>query len=589
MLTQRENKFGVSIVIPTYNRADFLPQAIDSALDQTYRNIEVIVVDDGSTDYTLDVCRRYAGRIRYIRKENGGIGSALNVGIRNMRGEWFKWLSSDDYLQPEAVELLLQRAHEANAKIAYSSYMLVDERRRVIGFHPEHEKSFLGFAAELVQGHVGNGSSVLIHKCVFEKVGVFDEHLKVGEDYDFWLRACLIHRIRFCCLQAFTVNYRVHRGQLRFHFMSDALANRQRIRDRVLRSVQARDPVFYRFLHYHLYPHTLRTFPKFIRQKLFLLLPHPKMKQIALNLWREKAVRGVHDYSVPDHLQFDTYNYCNLACRYCYAHTRLGRKSTPYERPIGPAQSTRMPMHLIERLLSQTVGLKFSSIRPYMNGDPLFEDRLPKIIEIIRKYNPSPIVVFTNATNYHARSLLVNPEINEIHVTISAATPETYAYVHGRALYKQALRTLDWLETHIGPTQKIILHFVITKQNLPEIEAWKRQYARFEQTISGLHRSVRDKQITDDICPSIDTIPLTTLKGHLFGMPCHIWNNQAVSVHGDYIQCCNSPIDLAYGNIADTPLLEAWRKRCANKMENESCRSCNCRAPSWREILEKAS
>jgi MoaA/NifB/PqqE/SkfB family radical SAM enzyme len=248
-----------------------------------------------------------------------------------------------------------------------------------------------------------------------------------------------------------------------------------------------------------------------------------------------------------------------------------------------------MPLHLVEHLMKQTVDLMFESIRPYMNGDPLFETRIPEIIEIIRKYNSAPIVVFTNATNYHARSLLVNPEINEIHVTISAATPKTYAYVHGRPLYTQAIRTLDWLENHIEPTQRIILHFVITKQNLPEMEMWKQQYARFEQIISGLHKTIRDKQITGDIYPDIDTVPLNTLKGYLFGMPCHLWNNCAVSVHGDYVQCCNSPIDLTYGNITDTPMLEAWRKRCTNRMENESCRSCNCRAKNWRAILEEAS
>jgi hypothetical protein len=276
----------VSIVIPAYNRADLLPQAIESALNQTYRNIEVIVVDDGSTDETSDVCQKYGAKVRCIRKENGGTASALNVGVKNMRGEWFKWLSSDDYLQPEAVELLLRKAHEAKAKIVYSSYTLVDERGRVIGFHPEHERGFLSFAAELVQQHVGNGSSVLIHHSVFEKVGLFDEHLKAGEDYDFWLRACLIHRIRFCCLHAFMVNYRVHPKQLTFRFASGALANQQRVRDRVLRIVQAGDPVFYRFLRYHLHPHTFKEFPKFMRQKLFMFLPNARVRRIAIGHWR---------------------------------------------------------------------------------------------------------------------------------------------------------------------------------------------------------------------------------------------------------------------------------------------------------------
>jgi glycosyltransferase involved in cell wall biosynthesis len=139
----------VSIVIPTYNRADLLPQAIESALNQTYRNIEIIVVDDGSTDETDDVCRRYGAKVRYIRKRNGGVASALNKGISEMQGEWLKWLSSDDYLQPEAVELLLRKAQDVNAKIVYSSFRMVDVNGKVIRSCQERDMDYLSFAIAL--------------------------------------------------------------------------------------------------------------------------------------------------------------------------------------------------------------------------------------------------------------------------------------------------------------------------------------------------------------------------------------------------------------------------------------------------------
>jgi len=133
-----------------------------------------------------------------------------------------------------------------------------------------------------------------------------------------------------------------------------------------------------------------------------------------------------HRYDFPEHLEFDTFDYCNLNCRFCYLHNTR-------------EESNRLPLHLVERLLQQTVGRKFQSIRPWMNGDPLFENRLPKIIEIIRKYNYSPIHMFTNGTNYDNRHLLTNPEISEVHFTISAATSKTYALV----LYTSRLSELS--------------------------------------------------------------------------------------------------------------------------------------------------
>src|SRR5215217_2153985 len=95
----------VSIVIPVYNGANFVAQAIDSALAQTYCNIEVIVVNDGSTDggATDAIVRKYGGRVRYIVQENRGVGGALNTAISQMTGEVFTWLSHDDIHLPEKV------------------------------------------------------------------------------------------------------------------------------------------------------------------------------------------------------------------------------------------------------------------------------------------------------------------------------------------------------------------------------------------------------------------------------------------------------------------------------------------------------
>ena len=88
----------VSIVIPVYNGSNFVREAIDSALAQTYDNVEIIVVNDGSTDEgkTREIALSYGDKIRYFEKPNGGVSSALNMGISNMQGQYFSWLSHDD-------------------------------------------------------------------------------------------------------------------------------------------------------------------------------------------------------------------------------------------------------------------------------------------------------------------------------------------------------------------------------------------------------------------------------------------------------------------------------------------------------------
>jgi hypothetical protein len=245
-----------------------------------------------------------------------------------------------------------------------------------------------------------------------------------------------------------------------------------------------------------------------------------------------------------------------------------------------------MPLHMIDQLMRQTQGITFASIRPYLNGDPLFEDRMPKITEIIRKYSPdSTITIFTNGTNYHKRELLTNPDIGEVHFTISAATPQTYTLVHGLPLWNQAIRTLEWFNEHKHLHQQLWVHFVVTKLNLHELDAWKERFKDYPQWVMSLHHTSRDKHHTQDLVPDVPVVHLNRLKGDLFGMPCTLWNNCTINVHGDYTLCCNAPVDYTFGNIADTPLFTAWKRRLDNKMQNEYCQSCNVRAKNWRELL----
>ncbi|MGH9921968.1 MAG: glycosyltransferase [Nitrososphaerales archaeon] len=228
----------VSIVIPTYNRADLVEEAILSSVKQTYPNKEILVVDDGSTDNTKEVCKKYvsSGQIRYIYKPNGGTASALNRGIAEMKGSWFKWLSSDDVLLPSAVEELLRFATVNNAKFVYSDFVIIDLEGNKIGeFIESTYATYLDFAASLWQYHIGHGSSSLIHKSVFEQTGIFDTKLRSREDYDFWLRACIVHGIMFYRCPQILLRYRVHPTQITSQISTEALRNDMKTRNRIKR------------------------------------------------------------------------------------------------------------------------------------------------------------------------------------------------------------------------------------------------------------------------------------------------------------------------------------------------------------------
>ncbi len=216
-MDKHKNAEPVSMIITVYNRGDLLPQTIDSALRQTYPNTEVIVVDDGSTDDTPNICARYGDKIRYFRKENGGQSSALNRGISEMRGAWFKWLDSDDILEDNAVEELLQFANEKQAKIVYSDYTVLDSNGKEIGqFITPTYATYSDFAASLWNNSLNsivNPNSVLIHKNVFEEVGLFDTSMGYGLDIDFFLRACIIHGMMFYKCSSLLLRYRVHKRQ----------------------------------------------------------------------------------------------------------------------------------------------------------------------------------------------------------------------------------------------------------------------------------------------------------------------------------------------------------------------------------------
>ena len=208
----------VSIVIPVYNAEKYLKETVDSALNQTYPDIEVIIVNDGSTDGSLEILKQYGDRVKVFSKKNGGTASALNAGIKLMKGEWFKWLSADDVLMPNAVSELMSEAKKLNDKkvILVSDYCTIDSKSKFIEkiIHSEcNHLSKFDRNVVLLDHFIGNGTTCLIHKTAFDQYGMFDEEIKFPLDYELWLRYCLLFKFNLHFVPKILAKYRIHEKQ----------------------------------------------------------------------------------------------------------------------------------------------------------------------------------------------------------------------------------------------------------------------------------------------------------------------------------------------------------------------------------------
>lgn len=215
----------VSIVIPVHNGSDYLREAVDSALAQTYPDVEILLVNDGSDDggATEAIALSYGDRIRYLRKENGGVASALNLGIREMRGEYFSWLSHDDVYLPRKVAREIAALEECGRDaIVYSDYEVIDASSRHVEVFRAGRISAPQFRMALVTDIPVNGCTVLVPRRCFEQVGLFDERLKAAQDYDLWFR--MARRYPFLHVPEVLLRSRIHAGQGTRRMTSTCLA-----------------------------------------------------------------------------------------------------------------------------------------------------------------------------------------------------------------------------------------------------------------------------------------------------------------------------------------------------------------------------
>ena len=201
----------VSVIIPCFNSELFIQDCVESVLKQTYENIEIILIDDGSTDESLSKIEQFSTKIMILKKENQGAASARNLGIRNSNGSYIAFLDSDDIWHPEKIERQVQRITEKQLDLVYCGGESFGHIGVTTTYAPEFSgdcyRKFLEFPTRAII--VLGCSTAMIRKSILELSGDFDSEFSgAAEDWDFFRRFCKYGKVDF--LNESLVKYRVH-------------------------------------------------------------------------------------------------------------------------------------------------------------------------------------------------------------------------------------------------------------------------------------------------------------------------------------------------------------------------------------------
>ncbi|MBY5961832.1 glycosyltransferase [Marinobacter nauticus] len=220
----------VSIITPTFNRADYLPIAVESVLAQTMPEFELIVIDDGSTDNTSEVMERYTSdsRVRYFKQENQGQSIARNRGIEAAKGDYICFLDSDNaWLETKLSKSLQAFKENPEADIVYGDFILIDEHGKEQGVN--RMKRYSGrITSHLIHDNFISMNTTMTRRRCFEEMGGFDNADRLAEDYGLWLRFST--RYQFLYLPEILGYYRVMENQISSDKDSRLMANEQIIR-----------------------------------------------------------------------------------------------------------------------------------------------------------------------------------------------------------------------------------------------------------------------------------------------------------------------------------------------------------------------
>lgn len=245
----------VSVIIPVYNSEKYLEECLNSVISQTYQNIEIIVVDDGSTDSSPDILKNYSDNVVVLSQDNSGLASALKFGISKMNGTWFKWFSPDDVMYPYTIKTLVDIAKKHSDTIVYSNWEIIDEKGNKLREFCEsnyNELSDFEYNIRLLDGQQINVNTTLIPSPLFEKCSIRKLDDPVAIDYDFFLHSALLYDVKFHLISKPLVQYRIHSDQLSHKNISKTLDYISEIKNEILQKLDGplRDRYIYELKQY---------------------------------------------------------------------------------------------------------------------------------------------------------------------------------------------------------------------------------------------------------------------------------------------------------------------------------------------------
>ncbi|MBR2614402.1 MAG: glycosyltransferase [Clostridia bacterium] len=263
----------VSIVIPLYNGANYIEEALTCAINQTYKNIEIIVVNDGSKDDGAgrDICQKYLDKIIYVEKENGGCASALNYGIKLAKGEYISWLSHDDLYDLTKIERQVLQ-YEKNG-LDKENTAISNPARQInadgkILFHPQTR--FKGYLSAkeaycyLLYKKCFNGCGLLLPKNIFEKAGYFNESMRFVLDWNLWLKFA-VAGLNFYLDDEVLVSNRCHSAQITANQKQLHVSESKQTVEELFELLKENEEIFFMKELYYLCYATKKTIWKEIR------------------------------------------------------------------------------------------------------------------------------------------------------------------------------------------------------------------------------------------------------------------------------------------------------------------------------------
>jgi glycosyltransferase involved in cell wall biosynthesis len=222
----------ISVIIPCFNSDNFIRESINSVLNQTYKNIEIIVIDDGSVDTTLSILQEYSGFLTILNQNNSGAGSARNAGLRASNGEYIAFLDSDDYWDPDKIRKQLNLMLHEKLDLVYCGGKTIEKNLNetilVPKFRGNCYKYFIRYPTTAII--LLGCSSAVFRKSILVSSGNFDPSFKgAAEDWDFFRRVCIYAKVGF--VNESLVGYRLHENNVsRRGFKDFFTGNRRAVR-----------------------------------------------------------------------------------------------------------------------------------------------------------------------------------------------------------------------------------------------------------------------------------------------------------------------------------------------------------------------